>query len=71
MCVDLYMRVSQDIDATLFWRHRGLEPDEALVNEHLQKISSKLDVYEQILSKQKYIAADVSPKPFKATHSVD
>jgi len=39
-------------------KHRGLEPDEALVNEHLQKISSKLDVYEQILSRQKYIAAD-------------
>jgi glutathione S-transferase len=39
-----------------------LEPDEALVKEHLEKIDSKLDVYEQILSKQKYIAGDVRPQ---------
>lgn len=61
----LYVQTSLDIDLALHRRYRGLQPDEALIKGHLEKIDSKLDVYEQILSKQKYIAGDVSSKLFK------
>ena len=39
-------------------RFRNLAPDEAQVKKHVDTLSTKLDVYEQILSKQKYIAGD-------------
>lgn len=39
---------------------QGLTPDEARVTELKTTLLSKMDVYEQILSKQKYIAGDVS-----------
>jgi hypothetical protein len=39
---------------------RGQETDERRVKEHTDKLSMKLDGYEAILSKQKYLAGDVS-----------
>ena len=38
---------------------RGLTTDEARVTEELEKLDGKLDGYERILSKQKYLAGDV------------
>ena len=40
-------------------RLRGLKTDEARVTEEIEKLDEKLDGYERILSKQKYIAGDV------------
>jgi hypothetical protein len=37
----------------------GGEPDEKLVEELLGKLEGKLDGYETILGKQKYLAGDV------------
>ena len=39
-------------------RFRGLPADEVQVKKHVDTLSAKLDVYEQILSKQKYIAGE-------------
>lgn len=39
---------------------RGLTPDQAIVDEHMAALASKLDGYEAVLSKQKYLAGDVS-----------
>jgi hypothetical protein len=38
---------------------RGLEPDLANVEKHATILASRLDVYEKILSKQKYLAGDI------------
>jgi len=38
--------------------YRGVEPDEALIQQHIEKLNGKLDAYEAILSKQKYLAGD-------------
>lgn len=54
------MQIRPDIDSSLYCRHRGLQPDEALVKVYLEKIDKTLNVYEQILSKQNYIAGNVS-----------
>jgi glutathione S-transferase len=35
-----------------------LETDEAQVTKHVTALSGRLDVYEKILSKQKYLAGD-------------
>ena len=40
--------------------YRGLTTNEELVKEKLATLEAKLDVYETILSKQKYLAGDVS-----------
>ncbi|KAF9001534.1 hypothetical protein BDQ17DRAFT_1358379 [Cyathus striatus] len=37
----------------------GLEPDQAAVERHLSALDAKLDVYEQILGRQKYLAGNV------------
>ena len=37
----------------------GQEPDEKWVERHADSLSESLDVYEKILSKQKYLAGDV------------
>jgi len=37
---------------------KGLAPDEAVVKDKVEKLSASLDVYDQILGKQKYIAGD-------------
>jgi len=38
--------------------YRGLTPDKEVAAKHIADLSIKLDVYDQILSKQKYIAGD-------------
>jgi glutathione S-transferase len=40
-------------------RKQGLTPDKEVYEKHLADLSGKLDVYEQILSKQKYLVGDV------------
>jgi glutathione S-transferase len=42
------------------FRYLGKETDEARAQEYITKINEKLDGYEAILSKQKYLAGDVS-----------
>jgi len=44
-------------------RLRGLTPDIAVFDNLISELGTKLDVYEVILSKQKYIAGDVSSSP--------
>lgn len=41
-------------------RMRGGTPDEALFKDLIGKLSTKLDVYNEILAKQKYLAGNVS-----------
>ncbi|TFK45755.1 glutathione S-transferase [Heliocybe sulcata] len=41
----------------------GAQPDETMVKENLDVLSSKLDAYEVILSKQTYLAGDASCIP--------
>ncbi|KAM6497623.1 Glutathione S-transferase, C-terminal-like protein [Amanita muscaria] len=43
---------------TLFKKFKGLQPDEELAKNHRTALAAKLDVYEKILSKQKYLAGD-------------
>ena len=40
-------------------RYRGLEPDQAVLEGHLRELRAKMDVYDKILSKQKYLGGDV------------
>lgn len=40
-------------------RFRGQETDEVRAKEHLDKLEGKLDAYEAILGKQKYISGEV------------
>ena len=42
-----------------FTRRQGLTPDKEVYEKHLVDLSGKLDVYDKILSKQKYLAGDV------------
>jgi len=46
------------VSEILYKRYRGLTPDQAVFQEHIRKLSAKLDVYDTILSKQKYLAGD-------------
>ena len=45
--------------AVLFRRMRGLQPDKEAFDKHVAALALKLDVYEKILSKQKYVAGNV------------
>jgi len=45
----------------------GGVPDEAVFAKYIQELESKLAVYDQILSKQKYVAGNVHLSP--DTHS--
>ena len=38
---------------------RGGTPDKEVFEKHIQNLSTKLDVYDRILSKQKYLAGNV------------
>ena len=40
-------------------RRQNLTPDKEVYEKHIADLSGKLDVYDQILSKQKYIVGDV------------
>jgi glutathione S-transferase len=62
--VFICMCKSAKILTRVYWRYRGLAPDEALVKGYLEKIDNTFNVYEQILSKQRYIAGDVSLSSF-------
>ncbi len=42
----------------LIYRLTGVPADEALFESRLTELGKKLDVYDQILSKQKYLAGD-------------
>jgi hypothetical protein len=37
----------------------GKKPNEQVITDHIAKLSAKLDSYEAILSKQKYLAGEV------------
>ncbi|KAF8881359.1 glutathione S-transferase [Infundibulicybe gibba] len=39
-------------------KYRGLIPDQAKADEHIAFLSGKLEVYDEILGKQKYLAGD-------------
>lgn len=41
-------------------RYRGLESDETVVAAQLEKLKTKLEGYERILSERKWLAGDVS-----------
>jgi len=51
---------SRYIRSTLFRRVRGIETNEALYEKAIADLAEKLDVYDKILAKQKYLAGDVS-----------
>ena len=40
-------------------RYRGETPDKEAFDKHIANLSLKLDVYDKILSKQKYLVGDV------------
>jgi hypothetical protein len=40
-------------------RRQGLIPDKEVIGKHLTELSGKLEVYDKILSKQKYLLGDV------------
>jgi glutathione S-transferase len=50
----------------VFKQFRGLPADEQRVKELVSRLESKLDAYEVILGKQKYLAGDV--RPFHSKH---
>ena len=43
-----------------FRRRRGLPPNKEAFEKHIADLSVKLEVYEKVLSKQKYLLGDVS-----------
>ena len=43
----------------LLLRYHGLQPDKEAFEKHIATLALKLDVYEKILSKQKYAAGNV------------
>ncbi|KAG9085046.1 hypothetical protein FRC06_003757, partial [Ceratobasidium sp. 370] len=42
----------------VFTKHKGLTPNEALAEKYVATLKSKMDGYERILSKTKYLAGD-------------
>jgi len=42
----------------IYKKRQGLTPDKDVVEKHLADLSGKLDVYDKILSKQKYLVGD-------------
>ena len=40
-------------------RKQGLDPDKEAFEKHIADLSGKLDVYDKILSKQKYLLGNV------------
>ena len=52
------------------YSYHGREPDEARVKKCVETLTMKLEGYERILSKQKYIAGDVSPSSSPLLHPV-
>ena len=54
-----------------FTRREGLTPDKEVYEKHIADLSVKLDVYEKILSKQKYLVGDVGQLLPADTHDVN
>jgi len=50
--------ISGIVAEKVFSRYRGLEPDEAKVDKYIQTCKLKLEGYERILAKQKYLCGD-------------
>ncbi|KAF8881354.1 glutathione S-transferase [Infundibulicybe gibba] len=46
------------ISEVIYKKYRGLIPDQAKVDENIALLSTKLEVYDQVLGKQKYLAGD-------------
>ncbi|KAF8881338.1 glutathione S-transferase [Infundibulicybe gibba] len=46
------------IDEMFYKTLRGLTPDQAIYNEHIATLSTRLDVYDEILVKQRYLTGD-------------
>ena len=55
-----YLSINRVISGTLFSQFYRMETDEALYDKAIADLSEKLDVYDKILAKQKYLAGDVS-----------
>jgi len=51
---------SKAVAEKVFKPYRGGVPDEAVIADLVKSLDGKLDGYEKILSKQKYLAGDVS-----------
>ncbi|RDB29481.1 hypothetical protein Hypma_014953 [Hypsizygus marmoreus] len=49
---------SKAVFENVFKKKRGLTPDPAVFKQHIETLSAKLDAYDVILSKQKYLAGD-------------
>ena len=49
---------------------KGLTPDKAVFDDLIKSLSARLDVYDKILSKQKYLAGDASPLVHFLSHIV-
>ncbi|KAG6812672.1 hypothetical protein H0H92_001430 [Tricholoma furcatifolium] len=49
---------SKAVAEKVFKSYRGLTPDQALFDDLIAQLAQKLEVYEKILSKQKYIAGN-------------
>ena len=58
-------------NSLMVFRYRGLVPDEVRVKEHTAKLEMKLDGYEAILSKQKYLAGEVRATSCEIRPAVD
>jgi len=50
--------VLKAMEEMLYKPYRGLQPDKEAFEKHIAALVLKLDVYEKILSKQKYVAGD-------------
>ena len=48
----------------MFRRLTGVKPDEAVVQEQIESLDAKLNVYDKILATQKYLAGDISSFSF-------
>jgi hypothetical protein len=44
-------------------KYFGMEVDQALIDTQMEILDKKLDAYDVILSKQRYVAGDVRPCP--------
>jgi glutathione S-transferase len=53
-----------------FKRYYGLETDQAVLDQHVKDLSVKLEVYDQILSKQRYLAGDVRTCIFSSDNNL-
>ena len=60
MCLYVHPLIFLSVFFFFSARRQGLTPDNEIVEKNIADLSAKLDVYDKILSKQKYLAGDVS-----------